>query len=141
MPLYSQPKEGSVLMCDFNGFIEPEMIKRRPVVVIARNRLNAKLVTVVPISTTEPYALQAYHHELSVNPLPDKQGVRCWVKADMVATVSTERMDRIKIRASAGRQYITPVISAVDLQAIRRCVLHALQLKNTILDNMQQLAA
>lgn len=141
MPLYSQPKEGSVLMCDFTGFIEPEMIKRRPVVVIARNRLNNKLVTVVPLSTTEPYALQAHHHQLSVNPLPDKQGIQCWAKADMVATISTERMDRVKIKTPAGRQYVMPVVSAFDLAAIRRCVVHALQLKNTITDIQKQLAA
>lgn len=128
-------------MCDFSGFMEPEMIKRRPVVVIARNRFNNKLVTIVPLSTTEPYALQAHHHELSVNPLPDKQELKCWAKADMVATISTERMDRIKVRNFAGRQYITPTISSIDLQAIRVCVMHALQLRNVIVETQQKYAA
>lgn len=49
MPLKFQPRERSVIMCDFRGYEEPEMVKKRPVVVIARNRHNGKLVTVVPL--------------------------------------------------------------------------------------------
>lgn len=40
MPLKFQPRERSVIMCDFRGYEEPEMVKKRPVVVIARNRHN-----------------------------------------------------------------------------------------------------
>ena len=28
-----QPKPGSVVYCDYKGFIEPEMVKKRPVIV------------------------------------------------------------------------------------------------------------
>ena len=48
MPLLYQPKEGSVLICDFRGYEVPEMIKIRPVVVIRKHRTNSLLVTVVP---------------------------------------------------------------------------------------------
>jgi uncharacterized protein YifN (PemK superfamily) len=37
MPLKFQPKIGSVVMCDFEGYVVPEMIKVRPVVVLAKH--------------------------------------------------------------------------------------------------------
>ncbi|EOO2098321.1 type II toxin-antitoxin system PemK/MazF family toxin [Escherichia coli] len=54
MVLKYQPSVRSVLMCDFRGMVVPEIVKVRPVVVVSRNRHNNQLVTVVPISTTEP---------------------------------------------------------------------------------------
>ena len=50
MGLRFQPKPGMVLICDFRGFEPPEMVKRRPVVVIASNPDRDQLVTVVPLS-------------------------------------------------------------------------------------------
>jgi uncharacterized protein YifN (PemK superfamily) len=47
MPLLYQPRPGQVVMCDFKGYVVPEMVKVRPVVVVARNRKNRWLVTVV----------------------------------------------------------------------------------------------
>jgi uncharacterized protein YifN (PemK superfamily) len=56
MPLTYHPETGTILICDYNlggGFIEPEMVKRRPVVVISpRFRHRDWLCTVVPLSTT-----------------------------------------------------------------------------------------
>lgn len=52
MPLLYQPKEGSVLMCDFRGYEVPEIIKVRAGIVIRKHRTNKLLVTVVPLSTT-----------------------------------------------------------------------------------------
>lgn len=110
-------------MCDFHGNVVPEMVKRRPVVVLARNRRNRKLVTIVPLSTTRPEPLEAQHHQLSQNPLPGAQGVVCWAKCDMIATVSLGRLDRCK----AGRgQYVVPTLPAEDLKAIRSAVAIAL---------------
>ena len=40
MALAFQPRPGTVVMCDFSGYVVPEMVKVRPVVVIARNRKN-----------------------------------------------------------------------------------------------------
>jgi uncharacterized membrane protein YoaK (UPF0700 family) len=48
----------------------------------------------------------------------------------MVATVSIARMDRLK----DGWNRVVPEVSAVDLNAIRTCVVNALQLKNVILE-------
>jgi uncharacterized protein YifN (PemK superfamily) len=112
-------------MCDFAGNVVPEMVKVRPVVVIARNRKNRHLVTIVPLSTTAPTALEDHHHELAANPLPGKAAVRCWAKCDMVATVSLARLDRVK---APKRQYVVPVLPASDFDAIRRAVATALDL-------------
>jgi uncharacterized protein YifN (PemK superfamily) len=129
MALTFQPKVGGVVMCDFVGFIEPEMVKKRPVVVIARNRGNKKLVTVVPLSTTEPETMQPHHYQLPKNPVPAEKAKKCWAKCDMVATVSIDRMDRLK----DGWNRVVPEVTAADLNAIRVCVVNALQLQNTIL--------
>jgi uncharacterized protein YifN (PemK superfamily) len=116
MALLYQPPIASVVMCDFDGFVVPEMVKVRPVVVIARHRQNRNLVTVVPLSTTQPTTLAAHHHELSTNPLPGKAHVTCWAKCDMLATVSLHRLDRYK---SGKRQYVVPTISPQDFAAIK----------------------
>lgn len=54
MPLYYHPKQGDVLLCDFTrGFVAPEMLKIRKVVVISPTATHSrKLCTVVPISST-----------------------------------------------------------------------------------------
>lgn len=110
-------------MCDFQGYVAPEMVKRRPVVILARNRRNRQLVTVVPLSTTEPTPLEPYHHLLGKSPMPNARGVACWAKCDMVATVSLARLDRCK----AGRgKYLVPMLPATDLTAIRSGVAIAL---------------
>ena len=126
MPLAFQPRPGQVVMCDFAGYRVPEMIKVRPVVVIARNRGNRQLVTVVPLSTPAPAALEPHHHELSANPLPGKGTVTCWAKCDMIATVSLARLDRYK---AAKRQYVVPTLLEADFEAIRQAVVSALGLR------------
>lgn len=129
MALSFQPKVGSVLMCNFEGFLAPEMVKKRPVVVVARNRSNTQLVTVVPLSTTAPDVLESHHHPLPFNRVPVYKGTQCWAKCDMLATVSIGRMDRLKDKNHAR---VIPVIPAADLVAIRLCVVNALQLQNVI---------
>jgi len=129
MPLKYQPKEKVVVMCDFSGFVVPEMVKTRPVVVLAKHKHNSKLVTVVPLSTTAPLELEEHHHEMSENPLPDKVEV-CWAKCDMVYTVSLDRLDRYKYRDAAGqRAYAAPSIGDEDFEAIRVAVMCALRLR------------
>ena len=56
MPLTFHPRPGAVLMCQYEpGFVKPEMVKRRPVIVIApRLRHRDKLCTVVPLSGERP---------------------------------------------------------------------------------------
>lgn len=125
MGLTFQPRPGTVVMCDFSGYVVPEMIKVRPVVVIARNRKNRHLVTVVPLSTTAPNNMEDHHHQLSANPLPGKAAVVCWAKCDMIATVSIARLDRYKL---ARREYVAPTLPEADFVAIQTAVMNALGL-------------
>ena len=120
-----QPRPGNVVICDYRGFVVPEMVKVRPVVVIARNRKNRRLVTVVPLSTTEPGSLEDHHHVLAKNPLPGREAISCWAKCDMLTTVSLGRLDRYKVRRG---QYAVPMLPPDDFEAIRRAVAKALDL-------------
>lgn len=127
MPLQFQPKEGTILMCDFRGYEVPEMIKIRPVVIIRKHKHNRQLVTVVPLSTTAPELLEDHHIELPAQ-LPGKSAV-CWAKCDMIYTVSLARLDRCMVKGRhGGRQYVTFSLTADQFAAVRTAVTKALGL-------------
>lgn len=112
-----QPPEGSVLYCDYTGFISPEMIKKRPVVVTKKHSRNSKLVTVVPISMTEPIPVLKHHIPMEVEfcKLHLKSKVS-WVKCDMINVISLDRLHMVKNHQ--GERYI-PRITPEELEKIR----------------------
>ena len=120
-----QPKLGSIVKCNFNGYIVPEIVKCRPAVVINVHKTNSKLVTVVPISSTEPSSIDYYHYELdlaSENSValylpPD---TKRWFKCDLVYVVSIDRMDRYKNRETKERG--VPCVSVKTLKTIKEMV-------------------
>lgn len=117
-------------MCRFDGFFEPEMIKTRPVVILARHKHNNKLVTVVPLSTTAPDKEEAYHHRLSANPSPgENKDLPVWAKCDMVYTLSTDRLELFRIRTRQGRSIANAHVDDEDFEAIREGVRVALTLR------------
>ena len=118
------PRPGDVLICDYStGFIAPEMVKRRPVVVVSgRERHGRKLCTVVPLSTTDPVPVEAWHHCLPVA-IPGWNAAMCWAKCDMLATVSFDRLDKPHSKTRHGRTYHTVRLSSTDLLAVRHGVL------------------
>jgi uncharacterized protein YifN (PemK superfamily) len=130
MALPYQPRLGSIVLCDFRGMIEPEMVKRREVVVIARHKRNSQLVTVVPLSSTEPERIEMYHHKLSNKSRPDGDPTKTiWAKCDMVYTLCLERLDmHYTSTRRGGRQSVRMKLSHDDLAAIRSCVALALEL-------------
>jgi mRNA interferase MazF len=100
MPLLYHPKVGEILLCNYDtGFIEPEMVKRRPVVIVSpRLRKRSGLVSVIPLSTTKPDDLMEFHVEIELAkslPRPFESRVM-WAKCDMISTVSLKRLDRFK---------------------------------------------
>jgi len=133
MGIQFHPEQGTILVCDFNGFVPPEMIKRRPVVVMSpRLRKRDGLCTVVPLSTTPPKEIAPYHFKLHVTPvLPAPYNADFhWVKADMVYTVA---FDRLYLPfsgkdPSGKRVYDIRVIDKADLLKIQQCMLHGLGL-------------
>lgn len=132
MALSYHPEIGTIVICDFDG-IEPEMVKRRPAVTISpRFRHREGLCTVVPLSTTEPEPIMPYHYKLKLDePLPPPYDSPFhWVKADMLATVSFNRLflPRKGKDDKGKREYVVKVVEEIDLRNIRECVLHALGL-------------
>ena len=92
-----QPKAGSVVCCNYLGFIKPEMVKERPVIIIAKHKHNSKLVFIVPLSTTAPDPSYEYHLQLEEEFCSLYfNGVRPWVKCDMVNIVSLARLNLLK---------------------------------------------
>ncbi|MDP9107155.1 MAG: type II toxin-antitoxin system PemK/MazF family toxin [Candidatus Eremiobacteraeota bacterium] len=124
MGLSFVPAPGSIVICNFEGYLRPEMVKKRRVVVISPMRafkyVADATVIVVPLSEVEPQATLSWHHPIPGGRYP---GLRtCWAKGDLVAHVGLIRLDRIFL----GGNWIIPVMTADDLSAIRSAVAHAL---------------
>jgi mRNA interferase MazF len=124
---------GTILVCDYDrgGFQPPEMIKRRPAIVISpRLPHRDQLCTIVPVSG-EPNKYEAdYVVRLEFNPplpYPFLYEV-AWAKCDMLATVGFDRLDLFHTERDqfGRRKYLHPKISAGDLQRVRKGVLCAL---------------
>src|SRR4051812_15983188 len=105
--LQFHPHAGTLLMCDFQGVIEPEMTKRRPVIIVTpRLPYRGHLATIVPTSTTAPMHAQPFHVRLSRNYHPlEPADLPVWAKCDMLCSVSFQRLDRFML---GRRNYIAP---------------------------------
>lgn len=127
---------GAIVMCDFNsGFREPEMVKRRPVVVLSP-KIGGRhgLCTIVALSETAPVRVMPYHCQIDIEPeLPaplTSKGL--WVKGDMVNAVGLHRLDLIRLAKDfrGKRQYRYETLTYEQIKTIRECVLRALGLSN-----------
>jgi uncharacterized protein YifN (PemK superfamily) len=113
VPLKHPPYPGQFLFCDYRGFVAPEMIKMRPAIAISpRDRAGYNLVHVVPLSTTKPDFIRS-HHILITMPRElvgiTAHGItiaeECWIKCDLVNTVSFQRLEAIPIgKTPAGKR-------------------------------------
>ena len=123
MPIQFYPRAGQILICDFSGFKEPEMVKPRPVIIVSpKLPYRSEIATVVPISTTParhdlPFVvkLSKNYHPLEADDFP------CWAKCDMVMNIALWRLKGFKI---GRRKWELPQATAEDLQAVRAGVLH-----------------
>ena len=137
MPLKFHPKTGTIVIYDFRGFIAPEMVKRRPAIVVSpKFRRRADLCTIVPFSTKEPTPLMPYHYRLQLDtPLPHPYASPTqWVKGDMLCTVSFNRLSLPYVRKGeyGKRIYEVRVIEGTDFIEIKKCVLNALGMTGLI---------
>lgn len=121
--LQFHPRKEDILICDFSGNSVPEIVKKRPVVVI-RNQLPFRggLFFVVPLSSTPPEHDVPYSFQLSKNYLSNDKTVM-YAKCDLVCSVSLARLDRIKI---GYRQYATPKMLPADFDRVIAGVKYAL---------------
>jgi len=135
MAIREHPRLGTILMCDYgDAFRAPEMVKRRPVVVISpKIAQRHHLCTVVALSTTPPQPVMPYHCEIELDPplpLPFRS-TGIWVKGDMVNAVGFHRLDLIRLGVRDGRrEYLYEPLKAPIVRQIRGCVLNALALGN-----------
>jgi uncharacterized protein YifN (PemK superfamily) len=111
------------------------MIKTRLAVVVSpRLRKRDQLCTLVPLSTTPPVEAQKYHCLIRFDRRLPKpwEAQDCWVKADMLSTVSFARLTPIGVgRDHEGkRKYIYPKVKDEEFQRIMECVQHALGLES-----------
>ena len=117
---------GTLLLCDYalGGFVPPEMVKRRPAIVVSpRLPHRDGLCAVVPLSTTPPLRPVNYVVELVLEtalPAPFDSSTM-WAKCDMIATVSFDRLDLFRTgRDQQGkRKYLTMRLDAETLERIR----------------------
>jgi mRNA interferase MazF len=124
---------GTILICDYDrgGFQPPEMVKRRPAIVISpRLPFRDRLCAVVPISGDANANPTDYEVRLEFKPpLPHPFVYEvAWAKCDMLATVSFERLDFFHTaRDQYGRRkYLHPKLPAEDLARVRRGILCAI---------------
>ena len=109
---------GTLLLCDYalGGFAPPEMVKRRPAIVVSpRLPYRDGLCAVVPLSTTPPERELNYVIKIDLDPtLPAPfDSPVMWAKCDMIATVGFERLDLFRSgRDQQGkRKYLTRKIN------------------------------
>lgn len=125
---------GTIVICNYNtGFTPPEMVKNRLAVVMSpRLPHRDNLCCVVPLSTTPSRRDIAYQCRIELEQSPPRpfEGTVKWVKADMLATVSYQRLDLPKVRDPISRQrrYLQIRISDEQINYIRSCILYSLNL-------------
>ena len=136
MPLKFPVAPRTILLCDYSlgGFRPPEMVKRRPAVVITgRLPRRDNLHTVVPLSGTPSDPRNLYHCQIELEaPLPEPFAAKTWwVKADMIATVGLNRLDLFRTERDqfGTRKYVTGLkISEEQFEQILTAIRHALGL-------------
>ena len=133
MPIRYPVAPRTLVLCDYSmgGFREPEIVKRRPAIVVSpRLPHRDGLCTVVPLSSTPGAYSVDYIVSLTLDPpLPAPfDFAECFAKCDMIATVSFDRLDLFRSgRGPDGkRKYLTRQISLEDFDRIRNGILHGL---------------
>ena len=136
MPLQYPVSPGTIVICDYStGFRAPEMVKRRPAVIISpRLPHRDGLCTVVPLSESAPNHPVLYQCRVELTQdIPEFEGLVKWAKADMLATVGFGRIDlprTARDKASGRRRYLQLKLTPEQLSQVRACVLHALGMGN-----------
>ena len=127
MAIKFQPEIGSILLCEFSG-IEPEMTKKRPVIILSS--VSPRLCLVAPLSTTDPEEQQPWHCLINTPktlPAPYDSNVH-WLKGDMISAVGFQRLFMpSKGKDKFGnRLYVKLRLSEPEMREVRRCVAAAI---------------
>lgn len=131
MALRFQPRQGALVMVDFDqGFRPPEMVKLRMAVVLSP-RIDARpgLATVVALSSLAPARPMPYHLHLSIPlQLPEGWSREMWIKGDMVNTVGLHRTEAIRLPGRGRASYQLSPLPRALFRKVQGAVLHGLGL-------------
>lgn len=127
MTVVSHPVPGTIVRVDLSqGFRPPEMVKRRPVVVLSPPiKGRQQLCTVVPLSTKAPKPVLPHHMQITLDPpLPHPYaGPTMWLKGDIVLTVAFHRLRLLFDSKQQGqRVYDVRVLEPSVFNDIKACV-------------------
>ena len=133
MTVVSHPLPGTIVRVDLSeGFRPPEMVKRRPAIVLSPPIPGRSLLcAIVPLSTTAPVPRLPHHMQLTFDPpLPHPYSSPImWLKGDIVLTVAFHRLRLLFSRWEDGqRVYDVRVLDAATLEEVRQCVRRGLGL-------------
>lgn len=123
------PRPRTVLICDYTtGFVVPEMVKRRPVVVLSpvRHLHPGRLILIVPVSTGRPKIVESFHVHIRAGKYPFLTWrADSWVKCDAIAAVALTRLSLPYIPRSQPQ---STLLSRSDFRTVQNAVLNALGL-------------
>jgi uncharacterized protein YifN (PemK superfamily) len=147
MPISYSPKVGELLDCNFGQFetlpnesyntgnfdrrIPPEMIKKRPVVVLGGKFGQSALVIPISSSLNQNFVHRGLHVHIppACFPTTDVYDERDrWAKAELIQHVSRHRL--YKIRNNGGRSGL--YLSREIVDQIQRAVIAAISAKSLI---------
>lgn len=133
MTVKFHPEPGTIVRVDLSeGFRPPEMVKRRPCIVLSPPiRGRNQMCTIVPLSTTDPDPVHMHHLKIRLDPPlpPPYDSPEMWVKGDIVLTVAFHRLRLLFTNKSNGkRDYDVRVLDAETFERVRHCVRHGLGL-------------
>jgi uncharacterized protein YifN (PemK superfamily) len=133
MSIEFHPPRGSIVTVDYGkGFKNPEMDKTRLAVVLSPEiKARVKLVTVVPLSLTEPETILPFHKQIEIPfELPKWGNQPRWIKGDMVNAVGFHRVSLLRFDKDqqGKRVYQTAVLDDELFKIVKRCVLHGMGL-------------
>lgn len=133
MTVVKHPQPGTIVRVDLSqGFKTPEMVKRRPAVVLSPP-LNGRpnLCSIVPLSTQAPKHVEDHHMEVHFDPpLPHPYDTPTkWLKGDIVLTVAFHRLRLLFSGWDQGqRVYDVRVLDELTFAKVQQCVRHGLGL-------------
>ena len=99
------------------------MIKKRPAIVVSRQKTNYSTTTVVPLSTQRDKKNSPY--VICLGSDYDPQGQTSWAKCNMLQVVSNKRLDRTKF----NNVYVVRKVSAFHLNLIDKALAKYLDIK------------
>ena len=127
MTVVSHPVPGTIVRVDLSdGFRPPEMVKRRPAIVLSPPIPKRQMLcAIVPLSTSPPNPVLPHHMQIAFNPpLPKPyDSPVMWLKGDLVLTVAFHRLRLLFSNWDGGqRVYDVRVLDGETMERVRECV-------------------